>query len=378
MKEITRRIDDLRMEADRAERSGDLQRVAEIRYGELPELEKELAERDGTDTVAEPMVKEEVDEDDIAAVVSRWTGVPVSRLLEGETQKLVHMEERLHQRVIGQDEAVEAVSNALRRARSGLQDPNRPIGSFIFLGPTGVGKTELARALAEFMFDDERAMVRLDMSEYQERHTVARLIGAPPGYVGYEEGGQLTEAVRRRPYSVVLLDEIEKAHNDVFDILLQILDDGRLTDGHGRTVDFRNTVIIMTSNVRSHDQLRDTFRPEFINRVDEIVQFQALTKEQLAEIVDLQLARLRKRLAERGIAIELTDSAKEFLTEAGWDPTYGARPLKRAIQRYVENPLALAMLEGGFGDGDTIQVTAEGDEITFEKAKAAEPAAASA
>ena len=273
--------------------------MAEIRYGELPALETELAEREQAEF--EPMVKEEVDEDDVAAVVARWTGVPVSRLLEGETEKLIHMEERLHQRVVGQDEAVEAVANALRRARTGLQDPNRPIGSFIFLGPTGVGKTELARALAEFMFDDERALVRLDMSEYQERHTVSRLVGAPPGYVGYDEGGQLTEAVRRRPYSVVLLDEIEKAHAEVFDVLLQILDDGRLTDGQGRTVDFRNTVIIMTSNIRSADALSEYFRPEFLNRIDEIVEFEALTREQLGEIVELQLERLRARLAERGI-----------------------------------------------------------------------------
>ena len=304
------------------------------------------------------MVKEEVDEDDIAAVVSAWTGIPVSRLLEGEVEKLIHMEERLHQRVVGQSQAVEAVANALRRARSGLQDPNRPIGSFIFLGPTGVGKTELARALAEFMFDDERAMVRLDMSEYQERHTVARLVGAPPGYVGYEEGGQLTEAVRRRPYTVVLLDEIEKAHTEVFDVLLQLLDDGRLTDGQGRTVDFRNTVIIMTSNIRSPNELRDRFRPEFLNRVDEVVAFEALTREQLADIVELQLARLRERLAERRLSLEVTDAAKELLAEEGWDPAYGARPLKRAIQRLVENPLALELLEGRFAEGDTVRVDA--------------------
>jgi ATP-dependent Clp protease ATP-binding subunit ClpB len=314
------------------------------------------------------MVKEEVDEDDIASVVSSWTGIPVSRLLEGEVEKLIHMEERLHQRVVGQDQAVEAVANALRRARSGLQDPNRPIGSFIFLGPTGVGKTELARALAEFMFDDDRAMVRLDMSEYQERHTVARLVGAPPGYVGYEEGGQLTEAVRRRPYTVVLLDEIEKAHSEVFDVLLQLLDDGRLTDGQGRTVDFRNTVIIMTSNIRSPNELRDRFRPEFLNRVDEVVVFEALTREQLADIVELQLARLRERLAERKLSLEVTEEAKELLAEEGWDPAYGARPLKRAIQRLVENPLALRLLEGDFAEGDVVRVDALDGELAFEPA----------
>ena len=373
--EIKRRIDELRMEAERAERQGELQRVAEIRYGDLPALEQELSERESAPETV-PMVKEEVDEDDVAAVVARWTGIPIEKLLEGETEKLIHMEERLHERVVGQDDAVEAVANALRRARSGLQDPDRPIGSFVFLGPTGVGKTELARALAEFMFDDERAMVRLDMSEYQERHTVARLIGAPPGYVGFEEGGQLTEAVRRRPYSVVLLDEIEKAHNEVFDVLLQILDDGRLTDGHGRTVDFKNSVIIMTSNLRSAAQMREVFRPEFLNRIDEVIEFHALTREQLAEVVELQLAQLRRRLAERGLTVELTDAAKGQLVEAGWDPTYGARPLKRALQRLVENPLAKALLEGGFAEGDAIHVDAHEGELVFEKAPAAEPAAA--
>jgi ATP-dependent Clp protease ATP-binding subunit ClpB len=373
VKEITRKIDELRGEAERAERAGELQRVAEIRYGELPELERELEARVEPEN---PMVKEEVDEDDVAAVVARWTGIPVDKLLEGETEKLIHMEERLHERVVGQDEAVEAVANALRRARSGLQDPNRPIGSFVFLGPTGVGKTELARALAEFMFDDERAMVRLDMSEYMEKHAVSRLVGAPPGYVGYEEGGQLTEAVRRRPYSVVLLDEIEKAHPDIFNILLQILDDGHLTDGQGRTVDFRNTVLIMTSNVRSAEAMAEVFRPEFLNRIDEIVEFKPLSKDQIAEIVELQLQRVRARLAERGLTLELTDEAKELLAEAGWDPTYGARPLKRAIQRMVENPLALRLLEGEFAEGDTVRVDARGGELVFEKARAAEPAAA--
>jgi ATP-dependent Clp protease ATP-binding subunit ClpB len=374
IKEITRQIDDLRMEAEREERRGNLARVAEIRYGLLPELERELSEREAPATA--PMVKEEVDEDDIAAVVAQWTGIPTDRLLEGEVEKLVHMEERLHERVVGQDAAIEAVSNALRRARSGLQDPNRPIGSFVFLGPTGVGKTELARALAEFMFDDERAMVRLDMSEYQERHTVARLVGAPPGYVGYEEGGQLTEAVRRRPYAVILLDEIEKAHAEVFDVLLQLLDDGRLTDGHGRTVDFRNTVVIMTSNIRSTDEMAERFRPEFLNRVDEIVVFESLTREQLSKIVELQLGRLNDRLAERGITLELTDGARELIAEAGWDPAYGARPLKRAIQRLLENPLALALLEGEFSAGDAIRAYAELGEIRFSRADAATPAAA--
>ena len=363
VKEITRQIDDLRMEAERAERHGDLARVAEIRYGLLPELERELSER--AEPQSAPMVKEEVDEDDIAAVVAQWTGIPTDRLLEGEVEKLVHMEERLHERVVGQDAAIEAVSNALRRARSGLQDPNRPIGSFVFLGPTGVGKTELAKALAEFMFDDDRAIVRLDMSEYQERHTVSRLVGAPPGYVGYEEGGQLTEAVRRRPYSVILLDEIEKAHAEVFDVLLQLLDDGRLTDGHGRTVDFRNTVVIMTSNIRSAEDLVERFRPEFLNRIDEIVVFEPLTREQLGSIVEMQLARLNERLAERGITLELTDGARELIAEAGWDPAYGARPLKRAIQRLLENPLALRLLEGEFSEGDTIRAYAELGEIRF-------------
>ena len=372
IKYATRRIDELRMEAERAEREGNLQRVAEIRYGEIPELEKALASRDAT--IENPMVKEEVDEDDIATTVSRWTGIPVDRLLEGETEKLIHMEARLHQRVVGQSEAVGAVANALRRARTGLQDPDRPIGSFVFLGPTGVGKTELARALAEFMFDDERAMVRIDMSEYQERHTVSRLIGAPPGYVGYDEGGQLTEAVRRRPYSVILLDEIEKAHAEVFDVLLQVLDEGRLTDGQGRTVDFRNAVLIMTSNIRSTEGLTEHFRPEFLNRIDEIVEFKALSREQLADIVELQLGRLRERLAERELSLELTDAAKETIAEAGWDPAYGARPLKRAIQRLLENRLALRLLEGDFGDGDTIRVDAQNGDLVFERLESAVPA----
>jgi ATP-dependent Clp protease ATP-binding subunit ClpB len=369
-----------------AERRGDLNRAAELRYGTLLALEKQLGElearladqqKDGR------MLREEVDEEDIAAIVAKWTGIPVTRLLEGETQKLLQMEQRLAQRVVGQEEAIRAVSNAVRRARSGLADPNRPIGSFLFLGPTGVGKTELARALAEFLFDDERAMIRIDMSEYMEKHTVARLIGAPPGYVGYEEGGQLTEAVRRRPYTVVLFDEIEKAHADVFNVLLQVLDDGRLTDGQGRTVDFRNTVVIMTSNLGSHlfreyerpekvrplimQELRNALRPEFLNRIDEVVIFSPLGRDQIARIVDIQLGHLRGRLADRRIALDVTDAAKALLAREGYDPTYGARPLKRTIQRLVQDPLALRLLEHEFKEGDTVTVDAAGDGIVFRR-----------
>jgi len=376
-----------------AQRAADWSRAAELQHATLPRLERERADleaRVGRPQDGEAMVRNEVDEEDIAATVARWTGIPVTRLLEGETQKLLSMEERLHRRVVGQDEAVRAVANAVRRARSGLSDPNRPIGSFLFLGPTGVGKTELARALAEFLFDDERAMIRLDMSEYMEKHTVARLIGAPPGYVGYEEGGQLTEAVRRRPYAVVLFDEIEKAHADVFNVLLQLLDDGRLTDGHGRTVDFRNTVVIMTSNLGSHifreyeqpekvrpllmAELRSTLRPEFLNRIDEVVIFSPLGREQLARIVDIQLEGLRKRLAERRLELEVTDAARQLLAREGYDPTFGARPLKRTIQRLVQDPLALKLLEHEFTEGDTVTVDAEGDRIVFRRAVTAEVA----
>jgi ATP-dependent Clp protease ATP-binding subunit ClpB len=375
-------------DAERAERDADLERAAELRYGRIPELERTLQEqeaklselhRDGGS-----MLTEEVTEEDIAEVVSKWTGIPVSRLMEGEVEKLIHMEDRLHERVIGQDEAVEAVSGALRRSRAGLSDPDRPIGSFLFLGPTGVGKTELARALAEFMFDSEQAMVRIDMSEYMEKHAVARLIGAPPGYVGYEEGGQLTEAVRRRPYSVILLDEIEKAHPDVFNVLLQIMDDGRLTDGQGRTVDFKNTVLIMTSNVGSQfiaaeaveekareqveEALTQTFPPEFLNRIDDVVIFHRLTKADLGKIVEIQVASLAGRVRERGIEIELTDKARELLGNLGFDPTYGARPLKRVIQKQLIDKLALRLLEGKFAEGDRVKVDAADGELTFSKA----------
>jgi ATP-dependent Clp protease ATP-binding subunit ClpB len=362
-----------------------------LKYGKLVALEKQLAEEDekfARQQDRPKMIKEEVDEEDIAAVVSRWTGVPVTKLLEGEMQKLLHLEAELHQRVIGQDEAVTAVAEAVIRARSGLKDPDRPVGSFIFLGPTGVGKTELARALAAFLFDDERAMIRIDMSEYQEKHTVARLVGAPPGYVGYEEGGQLTEAVRRRPYSVVLFDEIEKAHHDVFNVMLQVLDDGRLTDGQGRTVDFRNTIVVMTSNVGSArilehrggfegaayetmkeavlEEMSRHFRPEFLNRVDEIIVFHALSEEQLKQIVEIQLGRVRARLADRHITLTLTDAARGELVRTGYDPRYGARPLKRAIQKKIETPLGRLLLQGTIKDGQTVAVdVGDGGELSF-------------
>ncbi|MDP9068746.1 MAG: ATP-dependent chaperone ClpB [Actinomycetota bacterium] len=378
-------IEQVKGDAERAERDGDLGRAAELRYGKLVELDREL--QVANEQLAElqserKFLKEEVDEEDIAEVVARWTGIPVSKLMEGEVEKLVKMEDGLHRRVVGQDEAVEAVADAIRRARAGLGDPSRPIGSFIFLGPTGVGKTELARALAEFLFDDDRAMIRLDMSEYMEKHTVSRLIGAPPGYVGYDEGGQLTEAVRRRPYSVVLLDEIEKAHQDVFNTLLQILDDGRLTDGHGRVVDFKNTVVIMTSNLGSQwilsadesDQsmedkvmatVRDHFKPEFLNRVDEIIVFHRLSMEHLERIVEIQLEGLSKRLAARNLELRLSDDAKRHLARQGYDPAYGARPLKRLIQRSIENELALKLLDGTFREGDVVHVDVEDDALVF-------------
>jgi ATP-dependent Clp protease ATP-binding subunit ClpB len=400
IKEAKAQLEEANRELERAERDANLERAAELRYGEIPELERTVAEQE--EKLAElhreggTMLTEEVTDQDVAEVVAKWTGIPVSRLMEGEVEKLIHMEERLHERVIGQDEAVEAVSNALRRSRAGLSDPNRPIGSFLFLGPTGVGKTETARALAEFMFDSEQAMVRIDMSEYMEKHSVARLIGAPPGYVGYEEGGQLTEAVRRRPYAVILLDEIEKAHPDVFNTLLQLMDDGRLTDGQGRTVSFTNTVLIMTSNVgsaeivsesvdekmreRIEEILATTFKPEFLNRIDDVVIFHRLSKEDIARIVELQVDQLVGRIRERGIEIELTDDARALLANLGYDPTYGARPLKRVIQKQLIDKLALRILEGEFSEGDLVRVDAANGELVFEKATApaAEPEKAAA
>jgi ATP-dependent Clp protease ATP-binding subunit ClpB len=380
------KIETLKGEAERAQRIGDLTRASQITYGDLPAANKALeAAKDQLTTLQKngAMLKEEVTEDDIARVVSAWTGIPVNRLQEGEKQKLVSMEQRLGERVVGQKKAITAVANAVRRARAGLQDENRPIGSFLFLGPTGVGKTELSKALAEFLFDDEGAMVRIDMSEYMEKHSVARLIGAPPGYVGYEEGGQLSEQVRRRPYSVVLFDEIEKAHADVFNVLLQVIDDGRITDGQGRTVDFRNTVLIMTSNIGSQfilhesnaeqreakvtDALRHHFRPEFLNRIDEIIIFDRLARAELTTIVDLQLNRVRKRLAKQGLGLALTPDAKEFLGTQGYDPVYGARPLKRAIQHHLLDPLSLDVLDGKFIDGDVIQADVRDGAIEFRK-----------
>lgn len=388
IRDIKTRIDEAKVQLEQAERRSDLETAARLRYGTLLELEKELESRENTMAQmradGSTMLKEEVDADEIATVVSRWTGVPVSRLLEGEIEKLLKMEDRLHERVVGQDDAVKVVASAVRRSRAGLQDPNRPVGTFLFLGPTGVGKTELARSLAEFLFDNADAMVRIDMSEYGEQHSVARLLGAPPGYVGYDEGGQLTEAVRRRPYSVVLLDEIEKAHPEVFNVFLQVFDDGRMTDGQGRTVDFTNTVIIMTSNVGSHlikqmgadadkDTLRSAimseldrkFRPEFLNRLDEIIIFHSLTLDDIVQIVDIQLLRLERLLLDKGLTIELTPEARQFLAERGFDPVFGARPLKRAIQRELQDPLALAILEGGAQDGDHIIVDASDDSLLF-------------
>jgi len=388
IRELKAQLEQAKVDEQRAEREGDLSKAAKIRYGELPNLEKEIEERNQRLEELQAknkMLKEEVDDEDVAQVVANWTGIPVSRLIEGEMAKLVEMEKRLAQRVIGQDEAITAVANAIRRTRAGLSDPNRPIGSFIFLGPTGVGKTELAKALAEFLFDDEKAMVRLDMSEYMEKFSVSRLVGAPPGYVGYEQGGQLTEAVRRRPYTVVLLDEIEKANNDVFNILLQLLDDGRLTDGHGRTVDFRNTIIIMTSNIgsqwiqelsgkdsrelkkRINDALKIQFRPEFLNRVDEVIIFNSLSIEEISRIVDIQLRYLKERLVERKINLSLTEAARELIGLEGFDPVYGARPLKRVIQRKLENPLALKMLNGEIKDGDDVTIDVRDNQITINK-----------
>ncbi len=386
---LKEQLDQLRTELERAQRRGELAKASEIQYGRIPDLEKKLAAMEesakkNAGASRRRLLRQEVTEEDIAQVVSSWTGIPVSRLQESERAKLLRLEEHLHQRVVGQDAAIKAVANAVRRARAGLQDPNRPIGSFIFLGPTGVGKTELSRALAEFLFDDENAMIRIDMSEYMEKHTVARLIGAPPGYVGYEEGGQLSEAVRRKPYSVVLFDEIEKAHHDVFNVLLQVLDDGRITDGQGRTVDFKNTVIIMTSNIGSQfiteeessegrsrlvmDALRAHFRPEFLNRVDEIIIFDRLTDEDLKKIVEIQLSRLTKRLAQQNITLKLSDSAKTLIAREGYDPVYGARPLKRAIQRYLLDPLSINILEGKFGEGQTIRAEAKNGAIEFKTA----------
>jgi ATP-dependent Clp protease ATP-binding subunit ClpB len=384
-------LEQLRLQLDQARNAGDLARASEIQYGQIPELERKFAAEQETLAKFQQdgvMLKEEVDEEDVAEVVAKWTGIPVSKMLEGEMQKLVTMEDRLSKRVIGQEEALKAVADAVRRARAGLQDPNRPVGSFIFLGPTGVGKTETARALAEFLFDDERAMIRLDMSEYMEKHAVARMIGAPPGYVGYEEGGQLTEAIRRRPYAVVLFDEIEKAHPDVFNVLLQILDDGRLTDAKGRTVDFKNTVLIMTSNLGSREiqdadgdekqvreavleQLRASFKPEFLNRIDDIVIFHQLSREQIAKIIDVQLERLRAMLAERNIHLHLDESAKALLAREGYDPHYGARPLKRAIQTMIQNALAVKLLNGDVLPGQTVKALADGDKIIFEVGTAA-------